>query len=204
MTARRLVRDASGATAAEFALVLPLLLLMIFAVIDVGRFMWEYNRAEKATQVGVRVAAVTDVIPSGLAAATYLGVGGLTQGDPIPASALGLITCSKPAAAVTCSCTTPTCPGTLTPIVSASFDAIVARMKRMKPDITGSNVHVEYRGSGLGFAGDPNGMEVSPLVTVRLSGLNFVPITSLLFATITMPDLSSTLTAEDSAGTQSN
>jgi len=47
-------------------------------------------------------------------------------------------------------------------------------------------------------------MEVSPLVTVRLTGLTFTPITSLLLTNITMPDLSSTLTAEDSAGSQSN
>ena len=55
--------------------------------------MWEYNKAEKATQVGAREAVVTDVIPGGLATASYVGqtVGGavLTQGDRIPAAALG-------------------------------------------------------------------------------------------------------------------
>ena len=55
-----LLRDRSAASAAEFALVLPLLLLFLFGIIDAGRFMWEYNRAEKATQVGARVAVVTD------------------------------------------------------------------------------------------------------------------------------------------------
>ncbi len=194
----RLLRDRSGATAAEFALVLPLLLIMIFGVIDGARFIWEYNRAEKATQVGVRVATVVNALPSGLVDAEYVGVGGLTQGDLIPASALGSMVCSRTA----CTCA-GTCPPTGT-VNFAAFDTIVDRMNDMRPDITANNVRVEYRGSGLGFAGDPNGMEVSPLVTVRLTGLTFTPITSLLLANMTIPDLSSTLTAEDSSGTQSN
>lgn len=194
----RLLRDPSGATAAEFALVLPLLLILLFGVIDGARFIWEYNRAEKATQVGVRVAAVTDAIPNGLVDAEYVGVGGLTQGDVIPASALGSLVCSRTA----CTCA-GTCPPTGT-INTNAFDTIVTRMANMKSDVAAANVRVEYRGSGLGFAGDPNGMEVSPLVTVRLTGLTFTPITSLLLTSFTMPDLSSTLTAEDSAGSQSN
>jgi len=195
------MRNQSGASAAEFALVLPLLLLMIFGIIDGARFIWEYNRAEKATQVGVRVAAVTIAIPQGLIDAEYVGVGGLTQGDIIPASALGTLVCSRTG----CDdppCTAP-CPSAGT-INTDGFDAILDRMQDMKPDITAANVRVEYRGSGLGFAGDPNGMEVSPLVTVRLTGLTFTPITSLLLANMTLPDLSSTLTAEDSSGTESN
>ena len=52
----------------------------------------------------------------------------------------------------------------------AAFDTIVTRMGYMKPDIAASNVRVSYRGSGLGFAGDPNGMEIAPLVTVELTG----------------------------------
>jgi len=197
---RRLAFDRSGATAAEFALVLPLLLLLIFGIIDGSRFIWEYNRAEKATQVGARVAVVTNAIPSGLAAANYVGVGGLTQGDPIPVSALGTLSCTR----TVCTCIgTGTCPSPGT-INSVDFDRIVTRMQNMKPDIAAANVLVEYRGSGLGYAGDPNGMEIAPLVTVKLTGLQFTPITSLLLATITMPAFLTTLTAEDSAGSQSN
>lgn len=208
MTPIILVRDNRGSSAAEFALVLPLLLLMLFGIIDTGRFAWEYNRAEKATQVGARVAVVTDAIPGGLVAASYVGqtVGGVTlgQGDVIPAGALGLITCSKSGTTLSCSCTTAPCPATLTPIQSTGFDLMATRMRYMKPDITDSNINVEYRGSGLGFAGDPNGMELAPLVTVRLTGLQFKPITTLLFTTITMPDFRTSLTAEDQSGIQSN
>ena len=51
---RRLLRDRTGSGAAEFSLVLPLLILLLLGMIDTGRYMWEYNRAEKATQMGAR------------------------------------------------------------------------------------------------------------------------------------------------------
>jgi hypothetical protein len=193
----------NGTTAAEFALVLPFVLLFLLGIIDAGRFMWEYNRAEKATQAGARMAAVTDVISPGLATTTYVGqtVGGttLTQGDRIPAAALGTISCTQSG----CSCASGTCPS-LGTINSTSFTNIVTRMKYMFPQIQAANVTIEYRGSGLGFAGDPNGSEVSPLVRITLSGLQFRPITFLLFKTLTMPSFSTTLTAEDLSGSNSN
>lgn len=211
MTPFSLVRDNRGASAAEFALVLPLLMLLLLGIIDTGRFAWEYNRAEKATQVGARVAVVTDAIPTGLATASYVGVSGLTQGDLIPASALGLVSCKSTSGAVACSCAppdgAPPCPNSLGTADSTAFNRIVTRMQYMKPDIGASNVRVEYRGSGLGFAGDPNGMEVAPIVTVRLTGLQFKSIASSLFGGqlgITMPDFRTSLTAEDQSGSQSN
>lgn len=194
---RPLRLDRSGASAAEFALVLPLLLLFLFGIIDAGRYLWEVNKAEKATQVGARMAVVTDVIAGGLATRNYVGtvVGGvtLTQGDLIPAAALSTITCDR----TTCTPTTGT-------VNTLAFDAIVTRMRNMKRDIAASNVRISYRGSGLGYAGDPNGMEISPLVTVELTGAQFRPITTFLFTTLTLPAFRTTLTAEDSAGSQSN
>jgi hypothetical protein len=77
-------------------------------------------------------------------------------------------------------------------------------MKQFKPDIEEANVRVIYRGSGLGYAGDPSGVELSPLVTVELTGLQFRPITALTLATIDMPSFTTTLTAEDSVGSVSN
>jgi hypothetical protein len=202
--------DRSGASAAEFALVLPLLILMLFGIIDGGRFLWETNRAEKATQVGARIAVVTDAIPGGLVAKSYVGdtSGGtaLTQGDLIPRAALGVITCSKSGGTVSCSCTTNPCPSTLTPIQSAGFDLMATRMRYMKPDIADDDILVKYSGSGLGFAGDPNGMEIAPLVTVELkpNSVSFNPL--VLFGTVSfsLPAFRTTLTSEDSAGTVSN
>jgi len=196
---RRLVRDRSAAGAAEFALVLPLLILLLFGVIDAGRFLWEFNRAEKATAAGARVAVVTDVLDSGLADQDYVGVGGLTQGDVIPASALGTLQCTSAG----CACTTSPCP-TVDTFNTAAFNLIVDRMNNLKGDITAANVSISYSGSGLGYAGDPNGMEISPLVTVSLTGLRFDPLILFGAGDFIMPDFRTTLTAEDSDGTQSN
>lgn len=208
MSRRALLRDDAGASAAEFALVLPLLLILLFVIIDGGRFLWESNRAEKATQAGARFAIVTDPVPGGLATADYVGVGGLTQGDNIPASAFGKVSCSWMSGAnpVCCDaaapCTTPY--PALGTINAAAFSGVVARMRGMKPDIQRSNVVISYEGSGLGYAGDPNGMDLSPLVTVELTGLAFRPITALLQLSFTMPDFRTTLTGEDASGAQSN
>ena len=84
MTAlRRFLRDTRAASAAEFALVLPLMLLFLFGIIDVGRFAWEINQAEKATQTGARWAVVTDMIPSGLASYSFATSGGIEQGTVV-------------------------------------------------------------------------------------------------------------------------
>jgi TadE-like protein len=199
MIGRALCSDTRGAAAAEFALVVPLLLLFLFGIIDGGRYLWEMNQAEKATQAGVRAAVVTDIIPGGFVGYSYVGqsVGGvtLTQGDRIPASALGTLDCSRTA----CTCT-GTCPPTGT-INTAAFDRILARMQQMYPQATAANLMVEYSGSGLGYAGDPNGMDIVPIVSVRLKDLSFVTLTTFSFR---LPSIRASLTAEDSAGSQYN
>ena len=83
------------------------------------------------------------------------------------------------------------------------FNNLLARMQQIMPQIEASNLIVEYRGSGLGYAGDPNNMDISPLVTVRIAGLSFSPF--ILFGgDVDLPDFSYTLTMEDGAGTGSN
>ena len=205
---RRFRLDRSGASAAEFALVLPLLLFFIFGIVDGARFLWETNRAEKATQMGARVLVVTDAVSTGMVNYSYLGdtSGGaaLTQGDIVPAAALGQVDCTFSGGTVGCSCITSPCPGTLTPIDTTGWDMMVTRMRGVKRDITASNIAVSYRGSGLGYAGDPNGMDIAPLVTVELRNLQFRPVTGLMLATITLPTFRTTLTAEDNEGSQSN
>jgi TadE-like protein len=199
----RLLHNVRGDTAVEFALVLPLLLVLLFGIIDGGRFLWEVNRAEKATQAGARFAVVASPLAGGLTSADYLGVGGLTQGDIIPASALGKIVCNQSACcagAVTCTAPFPAV-GTFNTTV---FNNIAARMTALDHAIKPENIIVTYSGSGLGFAGDPNGPDVSPIVTVKLTGMTFKPITFLLFATFTLPDFRTSLTAEDLKGTASN
>ena len=211
--ARCLLKSTSGASAAEFGLVLPLFLILLFGVIDAGRFMWESNEAEKATQVGARVAIVTDPLSSGLRDEDYAGkvVGGTTlgSGDLIPAAALGSVKCTSTG----CTCETAPCPSDLGTFNATLFtNVIVTRMKQMYPSIQATNVVVRYKGSGFGFAEASGGgggtgteqMEVSPLVTVTLTGVQFRPLTTFTLKSVAMPDFATTLTAEDASGAVSN
>lgn len=201
-------RDRRGASAAEFALVLPLALIFLIGMIDVGRFMWEYNRAEKATQIGARWAAATQMIPNGYANYSYAVDGGIPQGDPIPVAQAPVQTCSGTSSSVTCTCTS--CPtGWDTTTNLDAFQKLVGRISQIKPDVGPANVTVIYGPSGasgdndLGYAGNPNGSDLVPLVTVRLTGLEFKPIL-LLGNAMDMPDFSYSLTMEDGVGDTSN
>ena len=200
-----LARDNRAASAAEFALVLPLMLLFLLGMLDVGRLMWTWNRAEKATQMGVRYAVATDMVPAGLATYSFATTGGIPQGDPIPQSACGGATCTSSGGTASCTCNSgATCPPLGTPD-DAAFDNIVNRMQAFMPELPDNNVTVEYGYSGLGYAGDPNGPDVAPLVTVRIVNMDFQPLTLILFNTsITLPSFSAALTMEDGQGNVSN
>lgn len=199
---KRLLRSTCAASAAEFALVLPLFLILLLGIIDAGRFMWEYNEAEKAAQVGARMAVVTNVLSSGLKSAEYEGqtfdgvkVG---PGDTIPVAALGTLKCSSTG----CTCETAPCPDPGNFDASTFNDVLVARIREIDPSVTADNVEVRYSGSGLGFASSGD-MEISPMTKVTLKGLQFTPITTFLFASLDMPDFSATLTSEDASGSYS-
>lgn len=207
MITRAFTRDQSGSSAAEFALVLPLLLILLFGIIDAGRWMWTYNEAEKATQMGARFAVVGDGVSGSAGSGTgiyasYVGSGTLTQGDVIPASAFGKITCTSSG----CTCTTTPCP-TLGTANSTAFNNIVARLQLFLPQLSANNVTIEYSSSGLGYAGSPVLPDLSPLVTVKIgtpTALQFRPITTLDIVTLNMPTFTTTLSAEDLSGSVSN
>jgi Flp pilus assembly protein TadG len=196
MSLGALIRDQRAASAAEFAMVLPLFMILLFGAIDAGRYMWTINRAEKAAQMGVRMAVVTDFVSSDIGD-DYIGQCStpLGQGDPIPPGCFTTITCSKPGGSVTCSSGT---------VNQAAFNTVLGRMQLFMPEIAAGNVQVIYSPSGLGYAGDPNGPDLAPLVTVRLSGLSFRPIVTFAFATVGLPEVRSSLTFEDGEGSQSN
>lgn len=195
---RHMIRDSAGSSAAEFALVLPLLVIFLIGIIDVGRLMWTWNHAEKATQMGVRYAVVTNPVPTGLSTFSFVGTAGLTQGDVIPDTAYGTMTCTNPSGTVSCTCS-GSCPWGATADSSntAPFSRIYSQMQKFFPLLAAQNVKISYGPSGLGFAGDPNGADISPIVTVELDGLTFKPTFSPLFGgQIALPSFKSSLTME--------
>ncbi len=167
--------------------------------------MWTANRAEKATQMGVRFAIVTDIIPAGLVNYNFAASGGIPQGNSIPESSFGGATCTSTtnattAASVSCSCVTGgNCPSLGTASVTA-FNNILDRMRKFMPELKANQVKIDYAFSGLGYAGDPNGIDVAPLVKVSLQNVTFSP-GFLPGLGIALPDSSAEATLEDGAGT---
>ncbi len=193
-------RDRQAASAAEFVLVLPVALLLLFGIIDVGNYAWTLNEYEKATQMGTRYAVVTDMVSSGIQGESYVGKvcngTALRAGDRICREALGTLECSSTG----CVCALAPCPSG-TGSNAPAFNALVTRMQAIQPDITPASVRVVYQGSGLGFAGDPNKPEIAPLITVRIVNATYTPISLSPFgATVGLPDFSYTLTLEDGEG----
>lgn len=192
-------------------MVLPLALLLMFGIIDAGRYSWQMNQLEKASQAGVRYAVVTDIVPQGL---NEYDTSGFTcadgtvidTADRICAEALGSIRCSAASGSLSCSCVSGPCPG-LGSADGSAFANIVARIARRAPMVEAENVSVTYSGSGLGFSGDPTitdtGAELSdiaPLVTVEIASVEMRPL-MLFGAGLVLPTVSSALTLEDGTGT---
>lgn len=57
MTHRSAFRDASGAAAVEFALFLPVLLVLLFGGIEAGHFVWTQHKLVEAVRDGARYAS---------------------------------------------------------------------------------------------------------------------------------------------------
>lgn len=208
---RALIRQPGGASAVEFAIVLPLALLVLFAIIDVGRYAWTFNQLEKAAQTGARFAVATDIVPQGLNSYDFGNSctgGTLKMGDRICREAMGTISCSGAGGSVACKCETGTCPSAMIGTVNATaFNRIVTVMQTVTREATAQNVIVKYSGSGVGFYGDPETdsagnplSDIAPIVTVEIAGSEMRAM-SMLGYRLTLPTIKSSLTLEDGDGT---
>lgn len=209
------LRAERGATAVEFALVLPVALLFLLGIIDVGRYAWATNRLEKAVQVGARYAVATDIVPMGLNEKSFDGFdcgadgGVLAVGQTICKDAIGTIVCTGSPAACTCtdSSLADSCDALPGMANNDAFRRIVRRMRVVSREVSAQNVSVIYSGSGIGYAGDPGEddagnplSEVSPVVTVRVSSPPFRPMSLLGWTMHPFPDFRYSLTMEDGVG----
>ncbi len=198
---KSLVRNERGAVMVEFTIVASLLFLLTFGVVEFGFLFWQWNSAEKATQMGVHKAVVSDPVAIGLKTADC----GNTNTPPgtlcsvAGATSFGTITCTGSGTSWTSpsgSCTG--CAGGVTCTFSTdAFTRIGTVMQSMFPLVQPQNVTVTYAFAGLGFAGRP---EPVPIVTVGLQNMTFTFFGLAGFAgfgPLAMPDFRATLTAED-------
>jgi len=209
----RFRQSSSGAAAAEFALILPLALIFLFGIIDAGRYLWSVNQGLKAVQIGARWAAATELLTGDLVDYSFVIDGGLTQGDPVPISAFPGIDCVGDNTTVTCTCApSGTCDSNyMGNQNNTAWQNLVTRMSLILPALQAGDVRVSYRCDPvnntepcLGFAGDPNGPDVAPFVTVSIENVQFSPMMLFGGASFNLPTFSQTLTMEDGQGVSSN
>ena len=207
--ARTFLRDIRGAMAAEFALVLPIMLLFLFGIMDVGYYAWAINQGEKATQMGARWAVATDMVPEDLYDYSFAASGEVPQGTPVGEGFFSGVTCTENKCEECpenkCEvCIDGGCSPSQWGYDGVAFGRIVDRMQDFKSTIEPDKVRIEYTWSGLGYSGDPNGPDVAPIVTVRLIDMEHRPLFGLLIGSVDLPEFAYSLTSEDGEGTISN
>lgn len=90
---RRLKRDRSGATALEFAMVAPLLLALIFLVIEGSRFLWTRQAVQEAAAHTARCVAIgSDGCDTAEGAKTFAVGRASKMGVSVPSTAVAIAT----------------------------------------------------------------------------------------------------------------
>jgi Flp pilus assembly pilin Flp len=207
MTLRSLWREQDGAVFAEFAILLPIVVIVVCGSIDFLYAFYQWNAAAKAVEVGARIAAVSDPVADGLnTLANQAVLNGAMPGAPMPSFT---VTCASERCSCVGSC------GGLTPnsFDTAAMNRIVFGRANAKcgqaagyyetgmcdvlPSITPANVVIMYRQTGLGYAGRPGGPV--PTITVSLQNMqfHFFFLSSLFPVHVAMPPMTTTITAED-------
>jgi Flp pilus assembly protein TadG len=203
---RALAAARDGAVMVEFTIIAALLLTVTCGMVDFSLALYQWNAASKATELGGRLAAVSDPVSSDLSTLTGLS-SGVNPGD------------SMPYFKRVCSGSSQSCSSGGTYSAAAMNTIVYGRGKTgcgtvasgqltamcdVYPGLTTSNVTITYEQTGLGFAGKPGGP--TPTVTVEVTGLtfDFVFLNGLLGITpMNMPTMRSTITGEDLSTTGS-
>jgi Flp pilus assembly protein TadG len=174
-----LLRDSTGASMIEFAIVFPVLALVALGAVDLGYYFYQWNAVGKATHLGARLATVINPVAAGLndltvewSKAIYsdkLGlpcsVNGTSTGNcPVNVT----VTCvPNSSAGGTCTCAPA---GGICSVVTGfnnvAFDQILQEMQRVYPQLTRTDVRISYRSTGLGFVGRPGGLPMTVGVSV--------------------------------------
>lgn len=199
---RGFLRGEDGAALIEAALILPVLLMLVFALADLSLYFWQASLARKAADLGVRAATVSDAVAEG-PGLTYSESGsywfglppGLScrpvpgGGSPCPAFS---VRCSGRAA---CLCEDGRCGFRYS---AAKLAPILAAMRAVLPGLSAENVEVGYATNGLGYVGRPPPVPVD--VTVRIVGYRYDALfLGLLFRDAVPLAAAATLPGEDLA-----
>lgn len=190
----------SGAAIVEFAVALPLFMLLFSGLIDLGRLGFSVVMAKSATDIAVRIAVVR---PPACAGVPAMNTRGSTTITPLPSFG------------TSCSAATGICanPGTISCTGDASNPTAAEIWSKVEPlmpyGTTIANLNFSYRyDSDLGFLGGP----YVPMVSVSLANANFQFVTPIWLmaefytgqstgnsTTISLPAVPASLPGEDLA-----
>lgn len=145
---------------AEFAIALPLFVVLMMGVIDMSLYGWHWTSTVKATQIGVREAVVRTPMAAGVTFA-WPTQSEADMGRPC--------TTTTGASSGLCPEFTRTCTGGG---CLAGFDRMLAAMRRAQPRLLPEHVTVTYATAGLGFVGGAGGAPVVVTVAVRCFTFN--------------------------------
>src|SRR5712671_3910717 len=183
MPLEHLLRDQRGAVMVEVTIVMTIMFVLVLGSIDFLLLFYQWNAAAKATQVGVRLAAVSHPVAAGLNGLSRAVVSAsVPPGAAMPEF---VITCDGRTA--TCNCNSANACRGATGYDNAAMNTIVfgrgssscsdakstddAGMCDIFPRITPANVVIVYAQTGLGYAGRPGAP--LPTITVSLQNLPF-------------------------------
>jgi Flp pilus assembly pilin Flp len=160
------LRDRSGATMVEYALALPLLLVLIFGALDMAWAAYQWNAAAKATQWGARWAVVNPPMSATFAAS--LNASGYMLPDELGKSCIEANSdCSADLDEKECTVSDADC----------NMTAVLDIMRGVFLPLQDENVRVIYEpypdGQQLGFVGRPGGAPVRVTVDLTCQPFNW-------------------------------
>lgn len=175
-----------GASLPEFAMILPVLSLLLVGMLEMGYLMWQFQQGSIASKKAVRIAATR----------TLIAPGSIDDcGPTTPSTAVAGTKCSEvPDYSVWATCRGD---GSGDAACGPDVARVGAEVARFYPAVNPQDIVIELSGGGMGFVG--MGRPV-PVVTVRFENVDFdfIVLGGLAdLLPVRMPSMSASAAAED-------
>ena len=209
MRGRTFAQDEAGAAMIEMTIVVMLLFTLVLGFVDFGFAFYQWNAANKAVQVGARLAAVSDAVPEGIALEGLSPPSIGDVGNAVTAGRYHYRCTANVAGTASCTCVTGACIDvTVDTAGQDAFDLILdgdaagdaprPGMRDFFPGLEPNQIQIDYVATGLGYWPRPGGAVPTVRVSIVNRTFQFFFLSGLLsFTPITMPDMLSTVTGED-------
>ena len=164
----RFGRDEEGASMIEYAIVLPLFLMMLMGIIDFGRYGSDFVLTKKAMERGARVIAVRNPVCANVPQTHNRDLTTVTNSPPAFGTSCSVAGICENPGTISCS---------LNATDGGAGQEIWARISAVMPStVVASDVTVTYAyNTNLGFLGGP----YVPEITVELTDAQFEFVTPL-------------------------